>query len=319
MIVGHNKQQEFLKKSYENQRLAHAYLFSGPEGIGKKTVALEFVALINCQDTDIEKRPCGACPSCTSFLKGIHPDIVMPEPMVLRKEIQIDEIRALIYKLSLKPFLSVYKAVIIDSAHLMNAEAQNCFLKMLEEPKGKAILILISEYPERLFPTIRSRAQEIKFYPLPFKEMKDFLLKEGIKEDEADMIMSFSLNSPGKAKEFINNPEKLKNQEQKINDFMEIVNGDLKSRFQYAESLSKKDCQEVLNIWLRWLRELMLYKTGSIKKISSSGFEDRSLLEIKKMIYELQKIIFLTVNRNINKRLALESLMLDLPTNYSPR
>lgn len=142
-MEGHQKQWQFLTKSAKLGKLPHALLFYGQERIGKKALAIEFA----------------------EFLIGrtSPPDFILVEPED-SKEIQISQIRNLIQKLSFKPYLADLKLAVIDKAHLMTQEAQNCFLKFLEEPKDKTFLILITEYPAMLLPTILSRVQKIRFY-----------------------------------------------------------------------------------------------------------------------------------------------------------
>ncbi|HUW71614.1 MAG TPA: hypothetical protein VMV66_00235, partial [Candidatus Humimicrobiaceae bacterium] len=232
MVVGHQKQWQFLKKSVRLGRFSHAYLFSGQDKLGKKTIAYEFIKLF--------------------FGNNIiqsHPDFIFIEPT--EKEIQIKQIRDLNWRLSLKPFSAPLKAVIIDQAHLMNAEAQNCFLKTLEEPRGETLLILISEYPEFLFPTIRSRVEIIKFYPVPRKEIEDYLKEKGIDEKKSWLISQISQGKPGVVIDFLNYPQKLKEREALINEIVELTKSDLNFRFQYAKKLSKMDdLKKILNTWL---------------------------------------------------------------------
>jgi len=156
MIMGHQKQWRFLKQSVELNKLSHAYLFCGEERLGKKRIALEFVKLINGEN----------------FGLG-HPDLILIEPE--RGEIKIAQIRELIQKLSLKPYSALFKVALIDQAHLMTKDGQNSFLKTLEEPKGRTLLILITEAPERLLPTIPSRCEIIKFSPVKEVEIKSYL------------------------------------------------------------------------------------------------------------------------------------------------
>ena len=158
MLVGHKIQREFLKKSFEISRVSHAYLFSGVDGLGKKAVALEFIRMINNQGKDLPKS---------------QPDLIVIEPQ--QGAIQISQIREMQKALSLRPFSAPFKAAIIDEAEKMTAQAQNCLLKTLEEPKGQAVLILISSKPEMLLETVRSRTQSLKFYPVSSEEMRAFL------------------------------------------------------------------------------------------------------------------------------------------------
>jgi DNA polymerase-3 subunit delta' len=186
MIIGHQKQWEFLKRSFEEGQLAHAFLFCGESQIGKKTLAIELVKLLNCQDAN---KPCGACKNCLDVEKGKFldflfvrsgeesnnfegmfsynsalPDLKSGEVLTDKKEIGIDQARKALDFLSLRSYFSGYKAVIIDNAEKLTIEAQNCLLKTLEEPKGKTILILVTSQPDRLLTTIFSRCQTIKFF-----------------------------------------------------------------------------------------------------------------------------------------------------------
>lgn len=153
-IVGHEKQWEFLKQSAELNKSPHAYLFSGQEKLGKRTLALEWASLIF--NKDLQKSP--------------HPDLILIEPR--NREIQIAQIRNLSWKLSLRPYSAPFKIAIIDQAHLMNQEAQTSLLKTLEEPRGKTFLILISNYPEILFPLFFLEFRLLNFILLKKKKLK---------------------------------------------------------------------------------------------------------------------------------------------------
>ena len=141
------KPLQFLKKAVELGRLPHALLFCGPDEEEKMAAALEFVKLVNGP---------GA-------LDGVRPDLAIIEPQE-EQEIKISQIRDLHAKLSLKSYSAPFKVAIVNKAHYLNQEAQSAFLKLLEEPKGNTIFILITEYPEMLLPTILSRVERLRFY-----------------------------------------------------------------------------------------------------------------------------------------------------------
>lgn len=314
MILGHQKQWKFLQKNALGQKLSHGYLFSGPEKVGKQTIASEWVKSLHCQSSDRKKRPCNTCSSCQMILRGIHPDALFVGPAEQNKGIQIGQIRELIYKLYLKPFLSSYKTVIIDQADSMNAHAQNCFLKTLEEPQGSTVLILVASHPEILFETIRSRVQEIKFHALAKDKIRDFLRTKGLSEKQANEIAILCLGKPGKALEFLENPEKLQEEQKQVMALVKALNSDLGDRFQYANSLSKKPLQAILEVWLIYFREFLLSKTGTQERDTFllDGLANISLPRIKKIIESLETTNFLISTKNINKRLALEILMMNI-------
>ena len=156
-IIGHQKQWQYLKRSAESDRLAHAYLFYGPAKIGKKTLALEFAKLL-----------------------GAPTDLALVEPEASADEgekavIHILQIRELKSKLFLSAIDSGYKVAIIDEAPAMTADAQSALLKLLEEPKGKTILILLAQNLNQLLPTIVSRCQPLRFDLLPSQEIEKYL------------------------------------------------------------------------------------------------------------------------------------------------
>ena len=304
MILGHQKQWQFLTKSFLLGRIPHALLFEGEEKLGKKTLAIEFIKFINCLEKDFSLRPCQKCLFCQAIERKIHPDFIFIEP--IDGEIQVSQIRDLSLKLSEKPSFSSFKTAILDKVHLMNQEAQSAFLKTLEEPKGKTILILITEYPERLFLTILSRVQKIKFYPLRKEEIEKFLKERKIPEEEIEEMVKMSFSKPGLIYDFLKNPEKLKEKKEKIGELIKILNSSLPFRFQYAKALaSHNNLSEVLTTWLDYFRKILLSKL--------KGKEEKySLLKLKNILWQIQKINFLISTTNINQRLALEILLLEL-------
>lgn len=312
MLIGHQKQWEFLKRSFQAQKLSHGYLFSGPEAIGKKTLAIEFTKFIHCQERDVADRPCNLCSACRAVPKGIHPDALLLGPKISNREIQISQIRDLIYKLSLKPFLSSCKTAIIDKAHQMNKAAQNCLLKTLEEPKGNTLLVLIAEHAEILSETIRSRLQEIKFFPVSEIEIEKFLKNQGFLREKAKEVARISLGRAGKAMEFLRDSKKLQKEKSWALSLSKVLDSDIGARFQYAKSLSQEPLGEIFDVWLRYFRETLLFKTGNLQKTSISDLNNYSLSKIKKIIEELEQTNFLISTKNINKRLALEILMMQL-------
>ncbi|MBC7074293.1 hypothetical protein H5T58_02855 [Candidatus Parcubacteria bacterium] len=142
-IIGHQFQLQYLLSQIQQKKLPHFFLFSGPEKVGKKTIA---IFLSN---------------TLLPNFSPSHPDFLMIKPE--KDKISIDQIKQAIWFLSLKPSLGDYKIVIVDDAHLMTKDAQNCFLKTLEEPKGKTLIFLVSSLPSLLLSTIHSRAHKLKF------------------------------------------------------------------------------------------------------------------------------------------------------------
>jgi len=198
-IEGHEKSIRTLQRAIANNALAHAYLFSGQAGIGKKRTAFALAAAVNC----LNARPeggCGECSSCRKVEKLCHPDVHVLVPD--GDEIKIDQIRQVQADFALKPFEGTKKVLIVDNAESMNAASSNAFLKTLEEPPGDALIILITAMPQSLLPTIRSRCQEIAFHPLPRNTLARALVHtRGLSEEDAWFIAALAQGSMGRGLE----------------------------------------------------------------------------------------------------------------------
>ncbi|PIS39524.1 MAG: hypothetical protein COT33_01485 [Candidatus Nealsonbacteria bacterium CG08_land_8_20_14_0_20_38_20] len=296
MLIGHQKQWGILKKLAETGKLSHAYLFSGPEKLGKKKIALELLSLLFGKELG----------------EAVHPDFVFIGPT--EGEIKISQIRGLSWRLSLKNLSAPFKGAIIDNAHLMNFQAQTCLLKTLEEPRGKAILILVTQYPQSLLPTIISRCQTIKFYPAAGSEIENYLISKGLSEEKAKEIAEISLGRPGLAIDFLLKPEKIEEYRKAVSGIVKIANSNLAIRFQYAKKISENPAGsrftgEILEIWLWYLRKILLSK---IQGKEDANFKNFPISKLRNILQFGQRINFLAITQNINQRLALENLMLEL-------
>jgi DNA polymerase-3 subunit delta' len=307
MVIGHKKQIQLIKNSFLLKRLSHGLLFCGEKQLGKKKVAIEFVKSIFCEGNN---KPCGKCRNCRDIEKNSHPDFIFLDSN--GGEIQVSKIRDIIWQLSLKPYSSSFKVAVIDDAHLMNQESQSCFLKTLEEPKGNSFLILITGYPYLLLPTILSRVQKIKFFPVNKKEIKEGLIKEKISENRAEFFSLLSLGRPGRAIEISSDGHKLEEQEKAISDFKKINNADLFLKFKFAkdfignlENGAGLNLNGILESWLGYLRSIM------IAEAKEEG-NAKNLRRIKKSISAIQSINYLVSTTNVNPKLALELLLMNL-------
>jgi DNA polymerase-3 subunit delta' len=304
-IIGHKKQRQFLKKIVNSGKIPRTLLFTGPEKIGKKTIALEMISSVFGAKT------------------SDHPDFTLIEPqlkslkqkknnkdkgeknsnssVLAEGQIQINQIRELNWKLSLKPIKSSFLSAVVNQAHLMTKEAQNCFLKTLEEPKARSLLILITEHPKLLLPTITSRCENIKFYPVKNEEIEDYLAKREFPEENLKEIIEISSGRPGVAVDILEKPEKLEERRKRIKELRDILNAPLSLRFKYVKELSNQpDLKEYLSIWLSYFRKnLISYKNQP------------DLKKVKNILEAIQETIYLISTTNVNPRLALEVLVMN--------
>ncbi|OGZ70687.1 MAG: hypothetical protein A2904_01870 [Candidatus Staskawiczbacteria bacterium RIFCSPLOWO2_01_FULL_33_9] len=282
MIAGHKKQWNFLKNKFESGQLAHAYLFSGEEKLGKRTLSKEFVKLINCQSS--LQKPCGICKNCKDIEKENHLDILMVNKKDDKQEIEISQIREALSFLSYKSYYGGYKTVVIENAEKMNQEAQGCLLKTLEEPKGKTIIILIASHHELLLPTIFSRCQTISFFQTEKYESS-------------------------------------KEEQQILKELVKVINSDFAEKFQYAKkvNLEGNNIKGVLEILQKYLRHLLFLKIG-VENLTKQDyfpevtgiFKNYSISKIKEVLKLLDVINTQTSLTNASPKLALEILLMEM-------
>ncbi|MBN2430464.1 MAG: DNA polymerase III subunit delta' [Acidobacteria bacterium] len=174
-FIGNRPIRLLLHQSILAGTLAQAYIFSGPDGLGKKRLALNLARSLNCRAGSPGLYFCGQCSSCRKINTGNHPDVqvILPETKVFK----IDQIRQLIQDIQFLPSEGNRRLFILEGAERMNEEAANSLLKTLEEPPTKSILVLLTTNFYALLPTIRSRCQIMKFMPIPTTELEDALVR----------------------------------------------------------------------------------------------------------------------------------------------
>ena len=178
-VVGQEHVKDVLRPALERGRIGHAYLFSGPRGVGKTTTARLIAMTVNCDDHSGAVKPCGKCESCKMVMSGRHPDVLEIDAA---SNNSVDDVRDLREKVALQPMRGDKKVYILDEAHMMSKSAFNALLKTLEEPPSHAVFILATTEPERLPPTILSRCQHYRFRRLSVAEIAGKLQKTCVAE-----------------------------------------------------------------------------------------------------------------------------------------
>jgi DNA polymerase III subunit delta' len=202
-ICGHNALVDAFSHVVQRNRLAHAYLFSGPAGVGKRKFARELAKALLCEARDESQKTLAACDHCQSCIlvdAGNHPDFFGVQRPEDKNEIPIELMQELCAGYSLKSARGQGKMAVLDDADDLNAESANCFLKTLEEPPPRSVFILIGSSVDRQLPTIVSRCQVVRFRPLPPTIVEQILRKNGI-EDSAilERLVHLCGGSPGQA------------------------------------------------------------------------------------------------------------------------
>lgn len=261
-IIGHERPVRILRRALAGGTVAHAYLFSGDEGIGKRMTALALAAAVNCQAQGSDGG-CGSCPSCRKTAAASHPDVHLLVPD--GAEIKIDQVRQVQAELSLRPFEGAKKVLIVDGAETMNDASANALLKTLEEPPGDAVIVLVTPRPQGLLPTIRSRCQEVRFLPLSRQVLARAIReKRGLSEEDAWFLAAIARGGIGRALTMDAEAERRERDE-----FLSLRSGlpvlGVEEIMLLADALSKERerFERLLDIGVERLRDLAVYaETG---------------------------------------------------------
>ena len=316
----HQKQWEFLKNKFDNDQLSHAYIFEGPDQLGKQFLAKEFIKYIHCIDS---LKPCQNCVNCKLIEKENFPDLLVVrsnasttslKEQVDNMEIDISQIRSAQNFLSYKSYYGSFKSMIIDNADRMNVEAQSCFLKQLEEPKGKTIMILVTAKPQMLLPTIFSRCQAVKFFLASAGEIKKYLESKNVTEKKAEYLAELSEGKPGRALQFLENSAALEHEQKTLQDLLQVINSDLATKFQYVKKLNLEEggFNRIMEILQRYFRYLLLQKNGILLKNPAVETKAFTMGQIKKIITLIEDLILQASVTNTSPKLALAILLMEI-------
>ncbi|MCT4607014.1 MAG: DNA polymerase III subunit delta' [Marinisporobacter sp.] len=318
-IIGQEKVIRYLKTSIRNKRIAHAYIFEGPKGIGKVDGAIVFAKAVQCKN--YEGAICNHCSSCLKVDTNNHPDIKIIEPE--GKSIKNKQIEEFQQDLLRRPYESNKKIYIIKDANLMTDSAQNRLLKTLEEPPEYAIIILISMHANSFLPTIKSRCQILKFSPIGEKIIEE-LLKDRYKvsSKEAKVLAAFSDGILGKALRLKESEEFKNKREETIQVIEKLLNKDALIVFDLVEFFqnNKEDIYEILDFMLFWFRDvLLLSQTGEDQFLINIDQEETLQRHMYAIGYNKIGNIISTIEKtkndikaNVNFQLAIEMMLLTI-------
>jgi len=323
-ILGHDREKDLLKRAVSSGRVAHAYLFAGLSGTGKRRLALALSSVLNCS-RPADGDACGVCPDCDKASSGSHENITEVWPTDKDGSraddglIRVEEVRELQDSLKYRVERGK-KAVIIEAADKMKAEAANAFLKTLEEPPADSLIILVSSRPSYLLPTILSRCQRINFRPLPESVVRGYLVEErGIPGGEADTVARMSAGSLAKALNYIDTGA-LEKRRGLAGRLRSLKEADTLEILSMAEELSRlDDLEEVLEFFKTVVRDKAVSSAGLPQLIVNMDMEDLLRTEggsVKGLLASFEMIEAVrydtTPPRYANKQLAMEALLIRL-------
>lgn len=315
-ILGHECQKEILRRALANGKIAHAYLFSGPDGIGKRLMAMALARAIVC----LEQRGCGHCRACRKIDHQNHPDLHILEPD--GNSIKIEQVRILQRDLNLKPLEAPRKICMIEQADAMTVGAANALLKTLEEPRGDTLIILLSAQPNRLLETIRSRCQPLPFTRHPNSRIQAELEKQlGIESTESHILAALSEGSFKKA--FGKDRDLyLVQRRELLKTLTGLSAGSILPILDFAEQLAadKAVLPDILEIFQAFYRDVLMTLQGrSDEELVNLDLKEKihrvsgrenvaTILDKLEALIEIRR----QLDRNVNRQLAMEVLLLKL-------
>ncbi len=331
-IHGHASALATLRKALASDRVAHAYLFSGLDGIGKRCTALALAHAVLCQRAP--QRGCDSCPACVSLQAGSHPDYYFSAPLPSKQSMGIEQIRAMQRFLALRPVRGSKKVCLLNEAQRLTDPAQSALLKILEEPPGDALIVLMAVSAATLSLPLLSRCQHVRFAPLPVQDVERILRQEtGLEAETARLLARYSRGSIGRALSL--DPAKLIEERQHVVEHLSAVHGaSFSSLSQLAEwlvadrtSKTKKQAETPvadkdarLELVLAWYEEALRYRLlgnsavvryqdclPALAQATANVGLSRALHDLT-LVYETIQAL----GRNANPRLVVEDMLLEL-------
>ncbi len=320
-ILGNEMIKEHFLKAIESHRISHAYILTGEEGTGRKSIANAFAMTLLCERGGTE--PCMVCHSCKQALSGNHPDLIYvthEKPA----SIGVDDIREQINDtIQIRPYSSYYKIYIVDEAEKMTVQAQNALLKTIEEPPSYAVIILITTNQEAFLPTILSRCVQLKLKPLKDFTVKSYLTEHlKVPEKDAELCAAFARGNLGKAIHLASS-EEFKELYRRVMSLLKNVGSmDIGMLLDCIREIKEQnfDIYEVLDLMQLWYRDVLMYKVTKDMNLLVFKDEYRMINETgQKIDYAGLEAILAAIDTartrleaNVNLDLAMELLLLTM-------
>ena len=321
-VFGHDWAVEMLQRQILTNSLRHAYLITGPSGVGRRTLAVRLSQAINCASPLAPAVPCRNCRTCRQIEAEQHPDLMVIRKPGEKRDILIEQVREVGKFFSFKPYMSAYKILMINNFEDANASSQNALLKTLEEAPAFGILLLTAGNVEQLLPTIGSRCEILRLRPLRVDAVNQFLMMHEIPADQAYLLSHLCDGRPGYALQLAADEKMLAFRTDKLDDLHKMLSVGIRERIQYSEKLAKDkdDFRQVLFIWLSFWRDVLMKASGADVEITNCDRID----EIEKLATLLDRVLVHSVtdalekaidrfDRNVNSRLLAEIILMDWP------
>ena len=316
-IIGHDEQIRRLRYMDERNRMPHAVLLSGPSGIGKFMVASALATTLLCLE---KTRPCGSCQSCLQITYGTHPDLLVITPD--GATIKIEQIRNLQHEVVLTPYVSRRRVCIIDGAELMTVQATNSLLKVLEEPVGDVVFILVAANKQMLLPTVISRCMNMAFQSLIPEVLAKALIQKNFSALQAQVAARLSRGRMGTALAMLE-PDGFAVRNQGTNIMESLFEEGMKNIWDTAtllEKMERNDLLQLISYFTYLLRDFLMIVTGQEREAlfnidlaewlegQADRWNEERLLQALQAVENARRAL----KANANARLTSEALLIKI-------
>ena len=321
-IAGHEWAARLLQSHIIAGEVRHAYLFTGPSGVGRRTLALQFAQALNCLQPPAPGEFCGQCRACRQIAAMQQSDLTIVQSEKEGGVLKVDAIRDAQHVLSLLPYESRYRVALLLRFHEANPSAQNALLKTLEEAPGRVILLLTADSAESLLPTIVSRCEVLRLRPMPVERLQSELEQRALAPEDARLLAHLAGGRLGYALRLKDDPEHMARRQTAIEDLLILLSSNRRDRFSYAERVYKDHelLRETFQVWLSFWRDLMLRCASADLPLVNLDVETEidqlagqiAPPVIRARVMDLEQAIA-RLDGNLNARLLTEVLLLDWP------
>ena len=341
-LIGHREAVDLLRRGLAGGRLSHAYLITGPRGVGRRTLALELAKALNCE-ADSAERPCHRCRPCRLIERGVYPDVRVVKRAPERRSILLratgpatadrayaDNVEFIQSDAQLRPVDGRKKVYLILNAEELSAEAANRLLKSIEEPTTYVHFVLTAGDRGSVLPTIVSRCQEIRLRPVPRAEIVDQLVARGLADHAgAQTLAALSGGAPGWALAGARDASLLEVHRADVRDLRAALAASRVDRLILARQMAERwggqpeALRTTLRAWLAWWRDVLLVQQGLEDRVAHGEAAERVALRQAAAAMETREAqaaqervrrTLADLEANVNARLALDLLLLRLPT-----